>query len=534
MKNVLFCIIASTIIITNFSCQKDDSFSEIINNDQAHKDTISLASQLDKGSEVEINVDSLVTVYGDLESRGEKVQIYNSWLSRTATSWVGLNIGKDELQNYNFHMEVKNGTGVASPYVYGNVNSSSWRKVRSSTTGTTKVISMTLNDILSSETHGYIGAYYSSGGTANIIIYREKKSGSGSSGSGSTNSSLTITPSYVYPSSGIANTTNFTFAVQTNPKPVSTMTAKVEFKAPDNIYYSFSMDRLTQGFYHKRKLSQGGIYSYRYVVKYNGVTKTSNWMQVQVTGGNSGGNNNSYPSINTIGGSTITGYFTDGKWDGNVNGAGNYKGYYVINTYDNYNSYNYWEISGNNFGSKANTSQVYSNNSAISFDILSWTNTSIKVRPKANYTFTYTKGLNVYIKNSGSNVGSISINAMGMIQNGRGFGQCTWEVAYQRLNAGLSIPSTAYSYTGQIDKNYTPQLYDVINWSGHTSIIVSTPVLKELNGTKTWTFNLRERNYNYEEEAITTSKSFSRTSTTVKSGIKSAASSLGVASKYYR
>ena len=295
MKNVFFILFVSVLTLSFFSCQKDDNFAEIIENDIAHKDSISIESQLSKGREVEINVDSLFAIHGDLETRGDKTVIYNAYLYGNRTDWVGMNITRAELQSYNFHMEVKNGTGIASPYVYGNVNSSNWRQVKGSSSGTTKVITMTINDLLPHETHGYIGAYYSSAGYASLTIYREAKSGSGS---GSGNTTLTITPSSVSPASGNVGTTSFLFAVQTNPAPISTMTAQVEFTAPDNYSYTFNMDRLTQGFAHRRTLSQAGSYQYRYVVKYNGQTKTSSWMSLQVTGsgGNNGNTSSNYPS----------------------------------------------------------------------------------------------------------------------------------------------------------------------------------------------------------------------------------------------
>lgn len=289
MKNIFFSLFAAVLVLTVFSCQKDDAFAEIIENDQAHKDSISISSQLANGREIEINVDSLFAVHGDLETRGDKTVIYNANLYGYKTNWSGMNITRAELESYNFHIEVKNGTGVASPYVYGNINSNSWRLVKSSTSGTTKVLTMTINDIQSYETHGYIGAYYSVTGHVNITIYREKKSGSSGIGNGSGSTTLSITPSNVSPASGNVTNTNFNFAVQTNPKPVSTMTAQVEFRAPDNYSYTFTMDRLSQGFSHRRTLSQAGTYQYRYVVKYNGQTKASSWMSLQVTG--SGGNN---------------------------------------------------------------------------------------------------------------------------------------------------------------------------------------------------------------------------------------------------
>ncbi len=122
MKNVYFILLVSILTLSFFSCQKDDSFVEIIENDRAHKDSISIESQLANGREVEINVDSLFAVHGDLESRNGKTQIYHATAYGNKTDWNGLNITRSKLQSYNFHMEVKNVSDVASPYVYGQVN----------------------------------------------------------------------------------------------------------------------------------------------------------------------------------------------------------------------------------------------------------------------------------------------------------------------------------------------------------------------------------------------------------------------------
>jgi len=77
--------------------------------------------------------------------------------------------------------------------------------------------------------------------------------------------------------------------------------------------------------------------------------------------------------------------------------------------------------------------------------------------------------------------------------DGRGYGQCTWYVANQRLAQGLGIPyPSAYTST-PIDASYVPQQWDVIDFTTlHTAIIIS-PVTKTTspgsNGDTLITYN---------------------------------------------
>ncbi len=249
----------------------------------------------------------------------------------------------------------------------------------------------------------------------------------------------------------------------------------------------------------------------------------------------------SAPSISKIGGSTIEPFFNDGKWLGNVSrcGKGSFYGWYVINTHDSNNPYNYWTINGKNFGSK--TGAVTTNSSGVSFQIISWNDNLIKVRPISTYQLDYKANLVITVRTSSNQTATRSINVIGMISNGRGYGQCTWEVAYQRKSANLPIPPSAYASSGFINSSYVPQRWDVINWYNsqgegmHTGIIMSAPTVSHSNGITTYTFLFRERNHNCDEhKAVMTTKTFRRTNTKVIQGISSDNPQLGTATKYWR
>jgi len=91
--------------------------------------------------------------------------------------------------------------------------------------------------------------------------------------------------------------------------------------------------------------------------------------------------------------------------------------------------------------------------------------------------------------------------------DGRGYGQCTWYVANQRLAQGLPIPVPAY-YTpsspsqngGPIDATYVPQQWDVLDFTKlHTAIIVSPVTPTPVNNpdgsiTTTYSFTIGEMN----------------------------------------
>lgn len=243
------------------------------------------------------------------------------------------------------------------------------------------------------------------------------------------------------------------------------------------------------------------------------------------------------PSISAIGGYSMSGFTAEGTWLGNVPacGRGSFYGYYVINTYDNSDAANYWDIKGSNFGTAKGS--VSSNSSGITFDIISWSNTTIRIRPKAGYLLDVKTNFTVTVKTTSNLTASRTINVIGMLANGRGYGQCTWEAAYQRKLMGLSIPfPSAYSTSGTISASYIPKKGDVLHWGKmHTGIILSDPTVSTSGGVSTYTFTIRERNSKCNETYATQStQSFKKTGSSVTQGISSDNSSLGKATTYWR
>ena len=245
----------------------------------------------------------------------------------------------------------------------------------------------------------------------------------------------------------------------------------------------------------------------------------------------------SNPSITSIGGASMSGFTSNGTWLGNIPSCSRspYLGFYVINTHDNNDNLNYWNINGTNFGTVRGS--ISSNSSGITFDIISWTNTVVQVRPKAGYQLDVKTNFTVTIRTSSNTTASRTINVIGMLANGRGYGQCTWEAAFQRKLMGLSIPfPSAYSTSGTINASYVPKKGDVLHWGKmHTGIILSTPTVSTSGGVTTYTFTIRERNSKCNETFATQStQTFKKTSSTVTQGISSDNASLGKATTYWR
>lgn len=76
------------------------------------------------------------------------------------------------------------------------------------------------------------------------------------------------------------------------------------------------------------------------------------------------------------------------------------------------------------------------------------------------------------------------------------YGQCTWYVAYARLNMGKQPSPYAYGGYSAIAAQYVPQVGDQYEWkSAHTAIVtqVSGPV-NAPGGYRTWTMQIGEYN----------------------------------------
>ncbi len=122
-----------------------------------------------------------------------------------------------------------------------------------------------------------------------------------------------------------------------------------------------------------------------------------------------------------------------------------------------------------------------------------------------------------------------------MIQT-RGFGQCTWYVANQRLKAGKTIPKTAYSTSGSITASYVPQLWDALTYgSKHVAIITTTPTkTTSSDGTVTYSFTVSEMNSLTDEKVSSDRRQFAVKARKIVTHIGSKAGKSYKADGYWR
>ena len=159
-------------------------------------------------------------------------------------------------------------------------------------------------------------------------------------------------------------------------------------------------------------------------------------------------------------------------------------------------------IKGSNFGTKSGTVSLLSNVGTpiigVTVTITSWSNTSITFSAKSLYTFTNSAGGAVAVSTQPnattfSGTGAAKLSVLGFVGtiSTRGYGQCVWYVADQRLAASILIPPSAYSTTATIGATYVPQIHDALVYgTKHVAIITSEPI-KTVNGTTTtWTFTV--------------------------------------------
>jgi hypothetical protein len=254
---------------------------------------------------------------------------------------------------------------------------------------------------------------------------------------------------------------------------------------------------------------------------------------------------------------SITGYsdgvgVTSGRWTGQPsvapkNASNRYKGFLASDSY-NYGSASsnpyYWDINGSNFGTAKGTVSV---GSQFSVTVVSWSATQIRIKAVASTSF-QSAAVTVKITTSdGKASATFNDNVVGIIKS-RGFGQCTWFVAQQRLANGLSVPPSAYSTTasipavGALDSGYRPAQWDALNYSGnHVSIITST-VTETTNKDKsiTYSFTVSEYNADWQESLSSSTRTYKLSAPnsagrrTVLGGIGTNASSNWVATGYYR
>lgn len=154
------------------------------------------------------------------------------------------------------------------------------------------------------------------------------------------------------------------------------------------------------------------------------------------------------------------------------------------------------------------------NISAVVVPAANWKATSVTFTPSFTDTFNYPgvpgqPAVNpspsvTIITPDGASSGPLALPSPGGIIStiaDRGYGQCTWYVANQRLVHGLPIPVTAYYALGPIDYKYVPQQWDVIDFvysNPHTAIIISavtTTETQQPGGTLiTYNFTIGEMN----------------------------------------
>lgn len=194
------------------------------------------------------------------------------------------------------------------------------------------------------------------------------------------------------------------------------------------------------------------------------------------------------PIISSISGFTDynTG-ITNGKVD--MSCGSTWNGNYAINDQPG----TFWLIlNGSNFGTARGSVTLAGNN----VNIVSWSNTSIRIDPTLPYHAQVTAILK--ITTAAGNVLNYALNTVPAIRT-RIFGQCTYHVALTRQQMGLNPSPSAYSGYSSITGAYVPRAGDQYQWTisngKHTAIVVgvSGPV-SSTGGVKTWTLTISEQN----------------------------------------
>lgn len=172
-----------------------------------------------------------------------------------------------------------------------------------------------------------------------------------------------------------------------------------------------------------------------------------------------------------------------------------------------------WTISGRGFGTRSGA-VTFSNNSIRSKRIISWSDSRITFVATSSIEFEYDSNLMLTVWVSNGSVcrfgDQFRTKAVGMIKN-RGFGQCTWYVAYMRQTHGKSIPSPrAYDFSGWIGATYEPNPWDglIFRYAStldqHVGVIgpvVNKQISRNSRGESivTYTFEVWEMNAAWDE-----------------------------------
>jgi hypothetical protein len=213
-----------------------------------------------------------------------------------------------------------------------------------------------------------------------------------------------------------------------------------------------------------------------------------------------------------------------------------YKNYYVV---DSEHEACTWTLKGGNFGDIPGDAWLVDRKTnkkeAIVVKIINWKKDQITLVVKSVYNLAWgnenifiqrkeVKDKNGKIIVSSETSKGFPVDIVGAIQT-RVFGQCTWEVARQRIaNVGAGkYPPTAYTITKSIDRTYVPQKWDCLaydyrndksnSYIGHVGIITSditrtpktTPKATEVI---TYSFTITERNAKWDEAISTKNVTF--------------------------
>lgn len=196
----------------------------------------------------------------------------------------------------------------------------------------------------------------------------------------------------------------------------------------------------------------------------------------------------------------------------------------------------YWlELAGTGFGAARGSITVMRDpfrQSPVRATIVSWSDSRIRFRLSTPVGFEG-EAVTFVVQNAQGLRGTIGERVMGLLST-RGAGQCTWEVALQRLNSGLRPPPRAFPSSLAIDAKYVPRRNDVIFWGAtHTGIITSVPVATVVTGRTSYSFRLTERNAKWNEARSETPATFAVLNGKVVTGIRSIGLSYA-ATSYWR
>ncbi len=219
-----------------------------------------------------------------------------------------------------------------------------------------------------------------------------------------------------------------------------------------------------------------------------------------VTNQNFTGKQITLPTISSISGYNDGVGVENGTWNGQGAACkyahGNYYGYYAMESQSTSWLHSWLQIQGTGFGAKPGTVTASDPNIKLSISESDWSDNSITVFTKVPYTYKAVTGVKLYVKSSSNKTSNpFVMNVMGIIQT-RGYGQCTWYVAYERLLHHLPFPNPGAFYApGSIDYNYHPQQWDCFAYNTeHVSIITSAVHKKTVGNITTYTFTLGEMN----------------------------------------